>query len=92
MPARPGAGQARHHDEVPAACRLSAVGLVRVQSPAAAHYGVDSRALSNRRRESIRRDAAEWLSRQLTYSRLRELAAAFGVGHAEADRNLTRRR
>jgi REP element-mobilizing transposase RayT len=36
-------------------------------------------------------DVAEWLSRQLTSCTLRELAAVFGLGHADSVRNLTRR-
>jgi chromosomal replication initiation ATPase DnaA len=39
----------------------------------------------------IARDLAAWLYRQLTLSTLRELAAIFGLGHADSVRNLTRR-
>jgi chromosomal replication initiation ATPase DnaA len=41
--------------------------------------------------ESISRDVAAWLSRQLTSCKLRELAAVFGLGHADSVRDLTRR-
>jgi hypothetical protein len=84
-------GQARHHNEVPAARWLSAVDLVRVQSAVAAHYGVDPQTFRNRRGESISRDLSAWLSRQLTSCTLRELAAGLGLGHADSVRNLTRR-
>ena len=39
----------------------------------------------------ISRDVAAWLARQLTTCTLRELAAVFGLGHADSVRNLTRR-
>jgi len=84
-------GQAGHHDQVPAARRLAAVDLVRVQSAVAAHYRVDPQTFRNRGGESISRDVAAWLSRQLTSCTLRELAAVFGLGHADSVRNLTRR-
>jgi chromosomal replication initiation ATPase DnaA len=57
----------------------------------AAHYGVDSRTFRERRGESLSRDVAAWLSRQLTTSTLRELASVFGLGHPDSVRNLTRR-
>jgi chromosomal replication initiation ATPase DnaA len=57
----------------------------------AAHYGVDPRTFRNRREKSISRDVAAWLSRQLTSCTLRDLAAEFGLGHADSVRNLTRR-
>jgi REP element-mobilizing transposase RayT len=85
-------GQRGHHDdEVPAARRLSAVDPVMVQAAVAAHYGVDPRTFQNRRSESISRDVAAWLCRQLTSCTLRELAAVFGLGHPDSVRNLTRR-
>ena len=84
-------GQAGNQDEVPAARRLSAVDLATVQSAVAAHYGVDSRTFRNRGAASISRDVAAWLSRQLTSCTLGELASAFGLGHADSVRNLTRR-
>jgi chromosomal replication initiation ATPase DnaA len=84
-------GQARHHSQVPAARRLCALDLVRIQSVVATHYGVDSRTFRERRGESISRDVAAWLSRQLTTSTLRELASVFGLGHPDSVRNLTRR-
>jgi hypothetical protein len=59
-------GQAGRHDGVPAARRLSAVDLVRVQSAVAARYWLDPRTFRNRRGESISRDVAAWLARQLT--------------------------
>ena len=77
--------------KLPAARRLSAVDLVRVQSAVAAHYGVDPQTFRNRRGESISRDVAAWLSRQLTSCTLCELAAVLGLGHADSIRNLTRR-
>jgi len=83
--------QAGHHDDVPAARRLSAVDRVRVQSAVAAHYRVDPQTFRNHRGESISRGVAAWLSRQLTSCTLRELAAVFGPGHADSVRNLTRR-
>jgi putative transposase len=83
--------QAGRHDELPAARRLSAVDLVKVQSAVAAHYGVDPETFRDPRRKSISRDVAAWLSRQLTSCTLRELAAEFGVGHPDSVRNLTRR-
>jgi len=84
-------GQAGHHDEAPAARRLSAAQLVRVQSAVAAHYGVDPWTFRKRCDESISRDVAAWLSRELTSCTLRELAAVFGLGHADSVCNLTRR-
>ena len=57
----------------------------------AAHYGVDPQTFRNLRSESVSRDVAAWLCRQLTSCTLRELAAAFGLGHADSVRNLTRR-
>jgi hypothetical protein len=84
-------GRADRHDEVPAVRRLSALDLVRVQAAVAAHYGVDPQTFRNRRGESISRDVAAWLSRQLTSCTLRELAPMFGLGHADSVRNLTRR-
>jgi putative transposase len=84
-------GQARHHDQVPAARRLSALDLVKIQSAVAAHYGVDPQTFRKRRGDSISRDVAAWLSRQLTTCTLRELASVFGLGHPDSVRNLTRR-
>jgi hypothetical protein len=84
-------GHAGHHDDVPAARRLSTVDLVRVRSAVAAHYLVDPQTFRNRRSESVSRDVAAWLSRQLTSCTLRELAAEFDLGHADSVRNLTRR-
>jgi putative transposase len=84
-------GQAGHHDELPAARRLSAVDLVKIQSAVAAHYGVDPQAFRNRREKSVSRDVAAWLSRQLTSCTLRDLAAVFCLGHADSVRNPTRR-
>jgi putative transposase len=84
-------GHSRHNDQRPAARRLSAVDLVRIQSAVAAHYGVDPQTFRNRRDRSVSRDVAAWLSRQLTSCTLRELAAVFGLGHADSVRNLTRR-
>ncbi len=83
--------QAGHHDNVPAARRLSALDLAMIQSAVAAHYGVDPRTFRNRGVESISRDVAAWLCRQLTSCTLRELAVVFGLGHADSVRNLTRR-
>ena len=83
-------GQTGQH-ELPAARRLSAVDPVRIQAAVAAHYGVDRQIFRDRRGGSISRDVAAWLSRQLTSCALRELAAAFGLGHADSVRNLTRR-
>ena len=57
----------------------------------AAHYGVDSQTFRKRHGESISRDVAAWLSRQLTTCTLRELASVFGLGHPDSVRNLTRR-
>jgi len=57
----------------------------------AARYGIDPQTFRNRRGESIGRDVAAWLSRQLTSCTLRELAAVFGLGHADSVRNQTRR-
>jgi chromosomal replication initiation ATPase DnaA len=84
-------GQARHDDQVPAARRLSALDLDRIQFAVAAHYGVDPQTFRKRRGESISRDVAGWLSRQLTTCTLRELAPVFGLGHPDSVRNLTRR-
>lgn len=78
-------------DEVPAARRLSAIDPGRVHAAVAAHYGVDPQTFRNRRGDSTSRDVAAWLSRQLTSCTLRELAAAFGLGHPDSVRNLTRR-
>ena len=47
--------------------------------------------LDNRRSESISRDVAAWLCRQLTSCTLPELTPVFGLGHADSVRNLTRR-
>jgi chromosomal replication initiation ATPase DnaA len=57
----------------------------------AAHYGVDPRTIEKRGGESLSRDVAAWLCRQLTSCTLRELAVVFGLGHADSVRNLTRR-
>ena len=57
----------------------------------AAHYGVDLQSFRNLRAESISRDVAAWLSRQLTSCTLRELAVVFGLSNADSVRNLTRR-
>jgi putative transposase len=84
-------GQAGRQDALPAARRLAAVDLVRVQSAVAAHYGVDPQTFRNRHSQSVSRDVAAWLSRQLTSCTLRELAVVFGLGHADSVRNLTRR-
>ena len=84
-------GQAGNYDNVPAVRRLSALDLVTVQSAVAAHYGVDPRTFQKRGGESISRDVAAWLCRQLTSCTLRELAVVFGLGHADSVRNLTRR-
>jgi chromosomal replication initiation ATPase DnaA len=80
-----------NQDDFPAARRLSAVDLDRIQAAVAAHYGVDRRTFRNRRGDSISRDVAAWLSRQLKSCTLRELAPVFGLGHADSVRNLTRR-
>ena len=80
-----------HHDERPAARRLAAVDLVRIQSAVAVYYQVDPRTFRERRGKSISRDVAAWLCRELTSCTLRELAAVFGLGHADSVRNLTRR-
>jgi putative transposase len=85
------AGLAGSHDGVPAARRLSAIDPVRVQAAVAAHYGVDPQIFRCRHGNSISRDVAAWLSRQLTSCTLRELSAVFGLGHADSVRNLTRR-
>ena len=77
--------------DVPAARRLSAVDLGRVLAAVAAYYGVDPQSFRILRDESISRDVAAWLARQLTSCTLRELAAEFGLGHADSVRNLTRR-
>ena len=84
-------GQVGHHDERPAARRLAAVDLVRIQSAVAVYYQVDPRTFRERRGKSISRDVAAWLCRELTSCTLRELAAVFGLGHADSVRNLTRR-
>lgn len=84
-------GRTAHHDEVPAARRLSAVGLHRLQSVVAAHFGVDAQSFRKRRGGSVSRDVAAWLSRELTSCTLRELAGEFGLGHPDSVRNLTRR-
>jgi chromosomal replication initiation ATPase DnaA len=76
---------------VPAARRISAIELDAIHRAVAAHYGLDPQSFGNLRAESISRDVAAWLSRQLTSSTLRELAAVFGLGHAHSVRNLTRR-
>jgi chromosomal replication initiation ATPase DnaA len=78
-------------DEDRAARRLSVVDLVKIQSAVAEYYGVDARTFKDRGVESISRDVAAWLSRQLTSCTLRELAPMFGLGHADSVRNLTRR-
>jgi putative transposase len=85
------AGQAESHEGVPAARRLSAIDLGKIHSAVAAHYGVDPQSFRNLRAESISRDVAAWLSRQLTSCTLRELAAVFGLSNADSVRNLTRR-
>ena len=84
-------GRTAHHDEVPAARRLSAVGLHRLQSVVAAHFGVDAQSFRKRRGGSVSRDVAAWLSRELTSCTLRDLAGEFGLGHPDSVRNLTRR-
>jgi chromosomal replication initiation ATPase DnaA len=76
---------------VPAARRLLAVDLGRVLSAVAAYYGVDPQSFRILLAESISRDVAAWLPRQLTPCTLRELAAEFGLRHADSVRNLTRR-
>jgi putative transposase len=83
--------QAGHDEEEPAVRRLSAIEPERVLSAVAAHYGVDPQIFRKRHGGSISRDVAAWLSRQLTTCTLRELAAEFGLGHADSVRNLTRR-
>jgi putative transposase len=83
--------QAGNHDQVAAVRQLSALDPGMVQSAVAAHYGVDPRTFQNRGGESISRDVAAWLCRQLTTGTLRELAVVFGLGHADSVRNLTRR-
>jgi hypothetical protein len=83
--------QAEPQENVPAARRLSAIDMGRVHSAVAAYYGVDPQSFRNLRARSISRDVAVWLSRQLTSCTLRELAAEFGLGHADSVPNLTRR-
>ena len=41
--------------------------------------------------QSPSRHAAAWLARRLTVATLRELTVAFGLGHPDSVRNLTRR-
>jgi chromosomal replication initiation ATPase DnaA len=55
------------------------------------HFGVDPQSLRKRRGESVSRDIAAWLCRELTSCTLRELAGEFGLGHPDSVRNLTRR-
>jgi putative transposase len=84
-------GNDEHRNEGPASRRLSAIDLVKIQSAVAAHFGVDPQTFQNRGVESVSRDVAAWLCRQLTSCTLLELAPKFGLGHADSVRNLTRR-
>jgi hypothetical protein len=61
------------------------------ESVVAAHFGVDPQSFRKRRGESVSRDVAAWLARELTSCTLRELAGEFGLGHPDSVRNLTRR-
>ena len=70
---------------------LVSVDLARIQSVVAASYKVDPQTFRDRRSRSVARDVTAWLSRQLASCTLRELAAVFGLGHADSVRNLTRR-
>jgi chromosomal replication initiation ATPase DnaA len=88
---RNGVGRTAHHDEVASARRLSAVGLHRIQSVVAVHFGAGPQSFRERRGESVSRDVAAWLARELTSCTLRELAGEFGLGHPDSVRNLTRR-
>jgi putative transposase len=84
-------GRAGHLDDRPAARRLVAVDVVRIQLVVAAYFKVDPQTFRDRRSRCIARDLAAWLGRQLTTSTLRELAGVFGLGHADSVRNLIRR-
>ena len=85
-------GQAGHHDEkYPRLAGFQPLIWSGFNQPSPRTTGSIRRHFCNRRGESISRDVAAWLCRQLTSCTLRELAAVFGLGHADSVRNRTRR-